>query len=273
MQRTLRVPDEGLRLMIPEKISVKDGEGMYPKSPIILIGTVHSDPRGYERTRRLLARLQPEMVTVEISAFSVRYRADHGARWLRLFEEALPRLPEGARGHPAIRRVAAQIGTPFEWRAAHAHGRRHGVPWRPIDLSAPARQHLPLYPAELLDPENLQKLWETPGASLEEQTAAEYERARLAATRPWWRPRRGNGALTILRERTMAARLRKLAQGGRRVVHLGGWEHQAAWEDGGGVAQLLSDLKPVRILLDESDIWSEPVVLAGDENTWDKAQG
>lgn len=235
------------------KIRPTDGQQISPHARLILIGTVHRDPEGFERALRLLERLQPEVVTVEISAFSVRYRADHREAWRRLFEEALAELPEGARRHPALCRVAAQIETPFEWRAAQVYGQSCGAAWRPIDLSAPARRHLPLYARELLDPTNLRGLTATSEASLEEQVAAEYERARLSAIRPLWRPRRGDGAMTLLRERTMAARLRRLAARGRRVVHLGGWEHQVAHVDGGGLAELLQDVQPRCLLLDAGD--------------------
>jgi hypothetical protein len=220
---------------------------------IILIGTVHGDPRGFDRAAKLLEYLRPDLITVEIAPFSVRYRAAHQAGWRRLFDAGLARLPGEAGEHPAIRRVAAQIEMPFEWRAAHAYGRRAGASWRAIDLSGPARRHLPLYAKELLAPENLQRLWETPEEPWEEQVAAAYQRARLAANRPLWRPPGGNGGLTRLREGAMAARIRKLAEPGRRLVHLGGWEHLAPREDGGGLAVLSEDLQPLRLLLDESD--------------------
>ncbi len=221
---------------------------------LILIGTVHGDPQGYERAVNLLEFLRPEVVTVEISPFSVRYRAAHQGRWQQLFQAALARLPREAQDHPAIRRVAAQIEMPFEWRAAHDYGRKHGVPWRPVDLSGLARRNLPFYEKELLSLTNLRKLWETRAKPLEEQVAAAYRRARLSETRPLRRLPGGHGGITCLRERVMAARLRKLADQGRRVAHLGGWEHTAIWEDGGGLHKLLEDLKPVRFLLDESDL-------------------
>lgn len=220
---------------------------------LILVGTVHGDPQGYARAVNLLKRLRPEVITVEISPFSVRYRAAHQARWRRLFEAGLAQLPDEAREHPAIRRVAARIEMPYEWRAAWDYGRRYGVPWRPIDLSAPARDNLPRYAGELLDPENLKNLLETDEDSLEEQVAAAYRRARLSETQPLWRPLSGNGGVTRMRERTMAARLRKLAGRGERLAHLGGWEHQASWQDGGGLCAMLHDLQPMRLLLDEGD--------------------
>ncbi len=239
--------------MLPKSIRAIDEEYICTNDRLVLIGTVHSDPEGYERALRLLKRLRPELITVEISAFSVRYRAAHGARWRRLFEAAVAGLPEGARRHPALVRMAAQIDMPFEWRAAHAYGHTHGVPWRPVDLSIQARQHLPLYSGELLDSKNLRRLWETTEAPLEEQVAADYRRARLSELKPLWRPPIGGDGLTWLRERTMAARLRRLAGQGRRLAHLGGWEHQVFWEDGGGLTEMLKDLQPLCLWLDEGE--------------------
>jgi hypothetical protein len=44
-----------------------------------------------------------------------------------------------------------------------------------------------------------------------------------------------------------------LAAGKKRIVHLGGWEHLVPWADGGGLAELLKDLRFLVILLDEAD--------------------
>ncbi len=41
---------------------------------LLLIGTVHGDPQGYERAMKLLRQVQPDLVTVEVSRFSLRYR-------------------------------------------------------------------------------------------------------------------------------------------------------------------------------------------------------
>jgi hypothetical protein len=228
------------------------------ESNLFLIGTVHGDPQGYGRAVRLLEYLRPDIITVEISPFSVRYRAAHQEHWRRLFAEALAELPPEAGDHPALRQLSARIGTPFEWRAAHAYGRGYGVRWQPIDLSGPAREHLPRYAGELLNRENLRQLLETTSCSPEEQAAAAYRRARQSEKRPLWRPRRNFHGVTRLRESTMAARLRKLAHRGSRVAHLGGWEHMASWEDGGGIYELLLDMQPRRFFLDESDRLSNP---------------
>jgi hypothetical protein len=231
--------------------------GPSPKDPsfsgLILIGTVHGDPRGYARAWELLNHLRPDLVTVEISPFSLRYRRRHGSCWQRQLARALAELPAGAARHLAIQRLAGQVTLPFEVGAAWDYSRGRGVPWRPLDLGSPARRHLPRYGPELLSPANLQALLDTPDGSLEEWSAAEFRRARLVLARSPRRLFSGGGPETWRRERFLARRLRRLASRYGRVAHLGGWEHLVDWQESGGLWRGLADLAPQRLLLDEAD--------------------
>jgi hypothetical protein len=220
---------------------------------LMFIGTVHGDPRGQVRAGKLLNHLRPELVTVEISPFSLRYRRQHEARWQRQLAGALAALPEGAALHLAIRRLAAQVALPFEVKAAQDYSRRAGVPWRPLDLGFVSRRHLPRYGPELLSPANLKALLATADGELKELVAAEFRRARQALARPPRRPISPGASDTLRRERFLARKLRGLTSRHRRVVHLGGWEHLVAWEDSPGLWGDLADLKPGRLLLDEAD--------------------
>ncbi len=220
---------------------------------LILIGTVHGDPLGYARAGKLLEHLQPDIVTVEISPFSLRYRLKHGPGWQRQLARALAQLPATAARHLAIQRLVAQVALPFEVRAARDYHRSTGVPWRPLDLGGLARRHLPRYGPELLSPANLQALLATPDGSLEEFVAAEFNRARLALIRSPRRLLTSGSTEMMRRERLLARRLRTLTSRHRRVVHLGGWEHLVAWQDAAGLWSDLADLQPQRLLLDEAD--------------------
>ena len=208
---------------------------------------------GYVRAGKLLAHLQPDMVTVEISPFSLCYRLRHGPDWQRQLARALALLPAAAVRHLAIQRLAAQVALPFEVRAARDYHRNTGVDWRPLDLGAPARRHLPRYGPELLSPANLKALLAMADGSLEEYVAAEFNRARLALERAPRRLLAGGNTEILRRERFLARRLRTLTSRYRRVVHLGGWEHLVAWQDGPGLWRDLEDLQPQRLLLDEAD--------------------
>jgi hypothetical protein len=218
---------------------------------LFLVGTVHGDPVGYARVRRLLERVRPLAVTVEISSFSVCYRERHGSCWRRLLEAALAGLPPEVRGHLAVRRLAATVALPFEWQAAADFGRDRQVPVFPVDLSAPARRHLPAYARELLTPENLRSLAALPDGSLTAWAAGEYHRARLSARRPLlWPP--GDGLAELQRrEAGMARRLRELYRRHPRLVHLGGWEHLAPRRPEGTLFDRLADLSPRRWLLED----------------------
>ncbi len=221
---------------------------------IILVGVVHGDPRGFERAWKVLAHFRPDLVTVEVSRFSVRYRECWQGRWQRLLKEALEALPAAARVHPALERLAAQVALPFEVRVAREFSRECAVPWRPLDAGDLARRHLPRYASELLRPENVRAILETPHRALEDWVASEFKRARLAYGRSPWRFPASHGCETLKRERLLARRLRRLAGQGRRLVHLGGWEHLVSWEDGSGLMNRLSDLNPQRLLLDSADL-------------------
>ncbi len=225
------------------------------KSPpnLILIGTVHGDPQGYARAWKLLQHLCPDLITVEISRFSLNYRRRQGKRWQRQLNEALNGLPAAARGHLAIQRLAAQVALPFEARVARDWCRHHGISWLPLDLSAPARQHLPRYAQELLHQANLRALLDSADGSLTDFVAGEFRRASLACQRPPWRLSPRRAPETLKRERFLARRLKRLVLEGRRVVHLGGWEHLVPWRDGTGLTHLLVELKPLSLLLKDAE--------------------
>jgi hypothetical protein len=222
-------------------------------SGLILIGTVHGDPQGRARAGKLLLHLRADLVTVEVSPFSLGYRLKHGRSWQRQLAAALAELPAGAERHLAIQRLAAQVALPFEVRAAGDYSRMVNVPWRPLDLGFLSRRYLPRYATELLSPANLEALLATADGDLEDFVAGQFHRARQA-----WAggPRRRifpGVPETVRRERFLARRLRGLVCRYRRVVHLGGWEHLVAWEDSPGLWSGLADLKPRRMLLDEAD--------------------
>ena len=228
--------------------------GSPPTSQLILLATVHGDPAGYDRAWRLFEQVQPELITVEISPFSVRYREQALKGWRRRLNEALRTLPPAAAKSLAVARVAAQTDFPFEYRAARDWGKLHQVPIKFLDAGRVARSHLPRYADELLSPDNLRLLSENgPSGTLEEFVTAEFSRARLAQEgkiRPLPRPADSE---VHRRERLWAKRLKDLVNSGKRLVHLGGWEHLVPWEGGGGLTELLKDLKPCVILLDEAD--------------------
>lgn len=229
----------------PQEVAWSEASGL------ILVGTVHGDPKGHARVRRLLEQLRPHAVSVEISPFSVRFRARHELQWQRQLERSLAALPPEVKERLAVRRLAATVKLPYEWQAAVAFGRRHRVPVVAVDAGAPARRHLPRYARELLTPENLLALAALPNGPVTAWVAGEYQRARRCARRPLrWLPGEALAEMQQ-REEVMARRLRRLARRFRCLVHLGGWEHLAPREPEGNLFDRLVDLNPRRWLLED----------------------
>ena len=222
-------------------------------SRLVLIGTVHGDPSGYERVTKILERLGPDLVTVEISRFSVRYRQAWERRWRRQLQLGLAALPPETAGHPAILRVAAQIGMPFEYRAARDYSRRNGIRCLPLDLGGLSRRHLPGYSRELLTPANLRALLANGAGGSPDPVAQEFQRARQALEHSPWRLPHQGGPETRRREFYLSRRLMRLAGGNGRTAHVGGWEHLVPWREGQGFRSRLEEQKPWVILADEAD--------------------
>jgi hypothetical protein len=224
------------------------------KAQLCLLAVVHGDPAGFSRAWRFFDHWRPEVITVEISRFSVRYRERAARDWRRRLAAALKALPPAAAASLAVARVAAQAEVPFEYRVAREWGQSHHAAVKLLDSGALARHHLPRYATELLTAANLRHLGENGSAgSLEDFVAGEFRRARRALQGRLGMLPRCADTPENRREGLWAKRLQRLAAGGKRVAHLGGWEHLVPRPDGDNLLGLLSDLNPEVILLDEAD--------------------
>lgn len=241
--------------MAPVRTVTKD------RPTLTLVGVVHGDPKGYNKTLALLQRRWPRLVSVEISEYSWRYRRRQGRRWLAQWHAALAHLPSEQRQHLALQRLAAQIAMPFEVRAAVTFARRTGRPWLAVDINALAREHLPFYAAELLQTENLRQLLATPDGDFQAEIHCAYERAARAwaGQTPLWLfgPLAADPQATM-REKVLASRLARLSRRWGRVVHLGGWEHLVYTGSRRTLLDLLAPLQPQRLLLGDLPDADEP---------------
>ncbi len=195
---------------------------------IVLVGVVHRDPRGPARLRRLLARLRPDRVAIEVSPFAVRWRRGPGR--------------EIARRLPHLREV---LRLPFEYRAARAYRRAAKVPLDLIESSRTSRARLRRIEDEVSSaclhaPDPMAAL--AAAAQRSDAVEAHYRRASLVLRDP----HRFAASLLpaallstadpaayeelVARDRRAARRLGALVAAlpaGARLVHVGGWEHLA----------------------------------------------
>lgn len=205
---------------------------------LMLVGTVHLDPTGFERLLALLKAARPKTVTVEVSPYALKFRRSTGREMLKRLDAF--RRPDGSLP-PALAAVAAQLAVPFEYRAAASHARRTGARLCRIGDSRESERLLGLLERELMATDNLVTL-----ALRDEPEIAELVDREWARARRIFRDRRLSGSDVAgrlsRRNQRLAEKIRPLIADGT-VVHIGGWEHLE------GLAELLSELEPqVRLL-------------------------
>jgi hypothetical protein len=230
-------------------------ESLSSSSDIVLIGTVHLDSVGKNSLKEAMMHVRGRVITVEISRFSVCYRAAHEARWLSQLRNSKKNLTEGRQGHSRLKLLERQLMTPFEWQAARELGEAEGIPYIPIDSSDTARADLPLWSRELISAENLDIVTRKPDFGLNDHFNTCHAQARSILTDesicesdyhtltwlndPYW----------SRREKILAKRVRRIA--GLRVpmLHIGGWMHLVKGLPWKTMTDLLSDLEPRRIFI------------------------
>jgi hypothetical protein len=230
-------------------------------SRLTLLGTVHRDPRGLSKLVEDLVRLTPQIITLELSGYGLRYRLKNK----RALNDMLLRGLIEIRGSDNLNvqelkkllqsnglgGIRALLDLPFEYKGATFYSKSKGIPLYCLDISSFSRQLLS-HVNELLSTENLKKVITFETASLRQTVAREYRSAEAllldGGQSPWMHPDPLNEAWAK-RERIMSKRIRKLVTQypGHHIVHIGGWQHLAAHR--GTLFNRLGDYQPKRVLL------------------------
>ena len=197
--------------------------------PLILVGTVHLDPGGYDCLKKLLFELKPETVCVDVSHYALEFRKTVGRDYRTLLDNF--RREDGSLP-PALAAVDIQLQVPFEYQAADDYAEKRGARVVPVGDSAQSRKLLSHLSRELMTTDNLVKLASREEPELPEQVGKEWERAR----RYYLQGSTTAGGLEISDKR-LARQIKEYA-GREPVVHVGGWEHLK------GLSALLSEFEP-----------------------------
>ena len=223
--------------------------------PLVLVGAVHRDPKGYARLFRLLERERPALITVEISSYSRTFRAQQSSMIRNTLRANLRRIQKEDRrplsailSHSLILGIFFLLKEPFEWRAAKSYASRHGVLLQDIDLSPFAQDHL-AHLSELIALKNLRTLLHLNSLAYADLVQSQYSRADFLFHHPPF-IRLIPSALQE-REVYMAGKIRELIRGINRgkILHVAGWEHLIDSPGGNSLFGLLKDLQPQRVLL------------------------
>ena len=228
---------------------------------LVLIGTVHRDPDGAVKLRKLLAEERPVELAVEVSPYGLFYRQKYGRSLIRRLMRRVERLAQALqvswRDCGQIHAMRLQLQIPFEYRMAQRYCRDTGAGISFTDSSLWSKNWINGHWQQLLSSENLKGLLEHSPANLAEEVGREYKIAALlfnnperslsaAFTRPWstdrnWQKREMGLAKTV--EETYA----RVQEG--RVAYIGGWQHLLGPNAGGTLYERVEHLQPRRVLL------------------------
>lgn len=234
------------------------------RSALTLIGTVHRDPRGAALLLSWLRRLQPSILTLEMSEKAFSYRQREARGLLLRLDRILARLarellvdPAELQAHPAVTDIRNLLALPFEYQAAATYAAEAVISLHLIDRSDISAAKLRRVERELITYRNLKVLATRP--EFAEKTVFEgYGQARAMITRDsgqavrqaFLAGRRGEEGIGP-RDRWMAEQIRQLlaVRRGMHLVHVGGWVHLVEDPLGETLYSLLTDLEPQRLLL------------------------
>lgn len=230
---------------------------------LILIGTVHRDPGGAEKLRKILTKARPVAVAVEVSPYGLFYRYRNGRRLLRRLMRTVKRLAEDLqvswRRWGQIHAIRTQIQLPFEYRTALSYCRDTGAELSCIDSSTWSKRWIHDQWQHLLSSKNLKALLKQLPEDLRDEVGRDYKMATLlldpghrslisAFAKTWsadlhWQQRETDLA------RVLEGLYDKVDKG--RLAYVGGWQHLLGPNAGGTLYERLEHLQPRRVLLDE----------------------
>ncbi len=234
---------------------------------MLLIGTVHRDPNGAVRLRRLLARENPASVAVEVSPYGLFYRRRNGRRLRRQLMRKVRRLAEVMKVSwwewGQIQAIRAQLDVPFEYRSAQAYCCETGAVLSCLDSSHWSKSWINTQWRKLLSHDNLKSLLEQLPESFGQEVEKGYSLgtsllktggqflvsafARSWSADPCWQQRESELALKL-------ERLYDRLPSGQ-LAYIGGWHHLLGPNAGGTLYERLGHLQPRRILLSEVSAW------------------
>ena len=233
---------------------------------ILLLGTVHGDPKGVTRLRRFLTHWQPDLILLELSPYARSFRLRHQRSFQRLLTGNAKLAAEQTRwnwrkalAHPQILAIRRQLALPFEYRATSRYARQNGKKLVLVDSSPFSRQLIGFW-KELVSVRNLAQLLSLPGTSKSAAIEHAYRTAHYRLEDPELlggsRLQCGSGEMTHLwreREHFLAKQVRNTLSLLRpaTAVYVGGWQHLLAHRTPPSLRDLLG-IEPSHCLLLDS---------------------
>ena len=188
-----------------------------------MLGVIHRDENGPALLRDWLARIKPDLVTIELSHYGMRFRRELGEEYKRRVGEIVTQLNENGEKYneEALTSLFAYVNIPYEFDVVSAYAAEQGIPFSLIDMDF--FSYVKLRAIEnLFSEENIEKVLtrteETNGN--QEKAAARLYFDKGIKIVPYDRE-------MYVRDRYMTAKINDLMKNNpnKRLLHVCGWQH------------------------------------------------
>jgi hypothetical protein len=189
-----------------------------------MLGVIHRDESGPALLKDWLARIKPDVVTLEFSHYGLRFRRELGEEYKRRAGEIVAQLNENGEKYneEALAPLFAYVNTPYEFDVVSAYAAEQGIPFYLIDMDFFSYVKLRAI-EDLFSEENIEKVLtrtdEGPNGNQEKAAARLYFEKGIKIV-PYDHE-------MYVRDRYMTAKIKDLMKNNpnRRLLHVCGWQH------------------------------------------------
>jgi len=188
-----------------------------------MLGVIHRDEDGPALLKDWLARIKPDVVTIELSHYGIRFRRELGEEYKRRVGEIVTQLNENGQKYneEALASLFAYVNIPYEFDVVSAYAAEQGIPFYLIDMDFFSYVKLRAI-EDLLSAENIEKTLasaEGPNGNQEKAAARLYFEKGIKIV-PYDRE-------MYVRDRYMTAKINDLMKNNpnKRLLHVCGWQH------------------------------------------------
>ena len=190
---------------------------------LFLLGVIHRDEDGPALLKDWLDRIKPDVVTIELSHYGLRFRRELGEEYKKRVGEIVTQLNENGQKYneEALASLFAYVNTPYEFDVVSAYAAEQGIPFSLIDMDFFSYVKLRAI-EDLFSEENIEKVLtrtEGPNGNQEKAAARLYFEKGIKIV-PYDREMH-------VRDRYMIAKIKDLMNNNpnRRLLHVCGWQH------------------------------------------------
>jgi hypothetical protein len=193
------------------------------ESLFFMLGVIHRDEDGPALLKDWLARIKPDVVTIELSHYGLRFRRELGGEYTKRINQILAKREERGEScsSEALKSLLSYVNIPYEYDGVSLYAAKYGIPFYLIDMDFFSYVKLRAI-EDLLSEENIKKVLartEETNGNQEKAVARLYFEKGIKIV-PYDRE-------MYVRDRYMTARINDLMKNNpnRRLLHVCGWQH------------------------------------------------